>query len=138
MTLFLTYVHTSIIFISCSLNLKFVIVLVVVGVMENFLKRSRPSHEQGSSSQHVSCNLEELPSDPGKRPKMSTYHPNDQEKIRRKYAMKIVKSRLRNQMGDELMNDCLVTYTERDVVDKIDDELIIQRFQYIQPRRGHL
>ena len=41
-------------------------------------------------------------------------------------------------MGDELMNDCLVTYTERDVVDKIDDELIIQRFQYIQPRRGHL
>jgi len=26
------------------------------------------------------------------------------------------------------MNDCLVTYIERDVVDNIDDELIIQRF----------
>ena len=53
-------------------------------------------------------------------------------------AMKIVKSRLRNQMGDEWMNDCLVTYIERDVADKIDDELIIQRFQNMQPRRGHL
>jgi len=53
-------------------------------------------------------------------------------------AMKIVKSRLRNQMGDEWMNDCLVTYIERDLADKIDDELIIQRFQNMQPRRGHL
>jgi len=69
---------------------------------------------------------------------MSTYHPNDQEKIRRKYDMKIVKSRLRNQMGDEWMNDCLVTYIERDVADKIDDEFIIQRFQNMQPRMGHL
>lgn len=41
-------------------------------------------------------------------------------------AMKIVKSRLRNRMGDDWMNDCLVTYIERDVADKIDDELIIQ------------
>jgi len=63
-------------------------VLVVVGVMENFLKRKLPSHEQGSSSQHVSCNLEELPSDLGKRPKMSTYHPNDQEIIRRAYLQR--------------------------------------------------
>ncbi|XP_024634822.2 zinc finger MYM-type protein 1-like [Medicago truncatula] len=53
-------------------------------------------------------------------------------------AMKIVKSRLRNRMGDDWMNDCLVTYIERDVADKIDDELIIQRFQKIAPRRGHL
>jgi len=42
--------------------------------------------------------------------------------------MKIVKTRLRNKMGDDWMNDCLVTYIERDMADKIDDELIIQRF----------
>jgi hypothetical protein len=53
-------------------------------------------------------------------------------------AMKIVKSKLRNRMGDDWMNDCLVTYIERDVADKIDDELIIQRFQNMAPRRGHL
>jgi len=43
-------------------------------------------------------------------------------------TMKIVKTRLLNKMGDDWMNDCLVTYIERDVSDKIDDELIIQRF----------
>ena len=53
-------------------------------------------------------------------------------------AMKIEKSRLRNQMGDNWINDCLVTYIERDMADKIDDELIIQRFQNMKPRRGHL
>ena len=44
------------------------------------------------------------------------------------FTMKIVKTRLRNKMGDDWMNDCLVTYIERDMADKIDDELIIQRF----------
>jgi membrane-anchored glycerophosphoryl diester phosphodiesterase (GDPDase) len=34
-------------------------------------------------------------------------------------AMKIVKSRLCNQMGDDWMNDCLVTYIERDVWTKL-------------------
>ena len=62
--------------------------LVVVGVMENFLKRKLSSLEQGSSSQHVSCNLEELPLDPEKRPKMSTYHPTDQEIIRQTYLQR--------------------------------------------------
>jgi hypothetical protein len=43
-------------------------------------------------------------------------------------AMKIVKSRLCDRMGDEWMNDCLVTYIERHIMKDIDDELIIQRF----------
>jgi hypothetical protein len=51
--------------------------------MEIFFKRKLPSNEQATSSfQHVQLNLEELPSDPGKRLKMSSYHPNDQEIIR--------------------------------------------------------
>jgi hypothetical protein len=52
--------------------------------MEKFFKRKVSPNEQGSSSneqgisfqQHDQFNLEDLPSDPGKRPKISTYHPN--------------------------------------------------------------
>ncbi|XP_058783530.1 uncharacterized protein LOC131658224 [Vicia villosa] len=54
------------------------------------------------------------------------------------FAMKILKTRLRNRIGDELMNNCLVTYIEKDVFSKIDNELIIQRFQNLRPRRGQL
>ena len=43
-------------------------------------------------------------------------------------AMKFIKNRLRNRMGDQWMNDCLVTYIEKDVFDNIDNEIIIQRF----------
>ncbi|KAH7681549.1 Ribonuclease H-like protein [Dioscorea alata] len=53
-------------------------------------------------------------------------------------AMKIVKNRLRNRMGDNLMNDCLVTYIERDIFNNIDNETIIQRFQNMKSRRGQL
>ncbi|XP_057440073.1 uncharacterized protein LOC130731930, partial [Lotus japonicus] len=64
-------------------------------VMDKFLvKRARSSSEQcGSSSSqqqppHVEVNLNELPSDPGLRPRITTYHPNDQDKIRRAYLQK--------------------------------------------------
>ncbi|XP_016172802.1 zinc finger MYM-type protein 1-like [Arachis ipaensis] len=35
-------------------------------------------------------------------------------------AMNIIKSRLRNRMGDEFLNDCLVTYIEREAFDLIE------------------
>ena len=50
-------------------------------------------------------------------------------------AMNIIKSRLRNRMGDEFLNDCLVTYIERETFDCIDNEKIIQSFQNMKPRR---
>ncbi|CAJ2666028.1 unnamed protein product [Trifolium pratense] len=53
-------------------------------------------------------------------------------------VMTIVKTRLRNRMGDKWMNDCLVTYIESDVLEQIDDEPIIQRFQNMDSRKGHL
>ncbi|CAK8576821.1 unnamed protein product [Lathyrus sativus] len=53
-------------------------------------------------------------------------------------AMKIVKTRLRNRMGDEWMNGCLVTYIESDVLKYIDNEQIIQRFQNMKSRKGQL
>ncbi|CAK8576822.1 unnamed protein product [Lathyrus sativus] len=52
--------------------------------------------------------------------------------------MKIVKTRLRNRMGDEWMNGCLVTYIESDVLKYIDNEQIIQRFQNMKSRKGQL
>ena len=40
-------------------------------------------------------------------------------------AMKFIKNSLRNRMGDELMNDCLMTYIEKDIFDSIDNDSII-------------
>jgi hypothetical protein len=40
-------------------------------------------------------------------------------------AMNIVKNRLRNRMGDQWMNDCLVMYIEKDIFKTINNEKII-------------
>jgi len=53
-------------------------------------------------------------------------------------AMHIIKSRLRNRMGDKWMNDSLVVYIEKDIFDKIDNEAIIKRFQNMKTRREQL
>jgi hypothetical protein len=50
-------------------------------------------------------------------------------------AMKYIKNLLRNRMGDQWMNDCLVTYIESDVFDSIDNEAIMQRYQAMKTRR---
>ena len=51
---------------------------------------------------------------------------------------KIIKTQLRKRLGDDLMNDCLVTYIEKDIFETIDNEDVIQRFQNMKPRRGLL
>ena len=53
-------------------------------------------------------------------------------------AMHIVKSRLRNRIGDKWMNDSLVVYIEKDIFDKIDNEAIMKRFQNMKTRREQL
>jgi hypothetical protein len=53
-------------------------------------------------------------------------------------AMKYVKNGLRNRMGDEWLNDCLVTYIESDIFDNVDTEKIIEHFQNMKPRKGQL
>lgn len=53
-------------------------------------------------------------------------------------AMKYIKSNLRNRMGDQLMNDCLVPYIESDIFNTVDNEAIMQRFQNMKSRRGLL
>ena len=44
-------------------------------------------------------------------------------------TMNIIKNRLRNQIGDQWMNDCLVTYNEKDIFKTIKCEEIMQRFK---------
>ncbi|KAJ0975429.1 hypothetical protein J5N97_017394 [Dioscorea zingiberensis] len=53
-------------------------------------------------------------------------------------AMKIVKNRLRNRMGDSWMNDCLITYIEKEIFCSIDNEKILHRFQTMKTRREQL
>ncbi|XP_042441321.1 uncharacterized protein LOC122026657 [Zingiber officinale] len=50
-------------------------------------------------------------------------------------AMNIVKTDLRNRIGDEWMNDSLVVYIEKDVFNTVDNEPILQRFQNMESRR---
>jgi hypothetical protein len=50
-------------------------------------------------------------------------------------AMKYIKNILRNRMGDQWINDCLVTYIESDVFDSIDNEDIMQRYQTMKTRK---
>ena len=49
-------------------------------------------------------------------------------------VMNIIKYRLRNQIGDQWMNDCLVTYIEKDIFKTIKREEIMQRFQNMKNR----
>ena len=49
-------------------------------------------------------------------------------------TMYIIKNRLRNQIGDQWMNDCLVTYIEKDIFKTIKCEEIMQRFQNMKNR----
>ena len=53
-------------------------------------------------------------------------------------AMKLVKNRLRNRMCDSWMNDCLITYVERDIFDSVENEKILQFYQNMRPRREQL
>ncbi|KAJ0971407.1 hypothetical protein J5N97_019366 [Dioscorea zingiberensis] len=53
-------------------------------------------------------------------------------------AMKIVKTRLRNRVGDQFLADCLVPYIEKDIFDCIDNETIIHCFQNMKTRRCQL
>ena len=49
-------------------------------------------------------------------------------------TMNIIKNQLRNQIEDQWMNDCLVTYIEKYIFKTIKCEEIMQRFQNIKNR----
>ncbi|XP_021775091.1 uncharacterized protein LOC110738954 [Chenopodium quinoa] len=53
-------------------------------------------------------------------------------------SMNYVKNKLRNSMGDQFLNDCLVTFIERNIFLEISDDDIMKRFQEIKTRREQL
>ncbi|PKU82549.1 hypothetical protein MA16_Dca026094 [Dendrobium catenatum] len=53
-------------------------------------------------------------------------------------TMNIIKNPLRNRMGDSWMNDCLLTYIEKDIFNSVDNDLIVQRFKKMKTRREKL
>jgi hypothetical protein len=53
-------------------------------------------------------------------------------------AMKIIKSDLRNKIGDDWLNDLMICYVEKEIFAQIDDKKIMLRFHAYSNRRGHL
>ncbi|XP_023729570.1 uncharacterized protein LOC111877281 [Lactuca sativa] len=53
-------------------------------------------------------------------------------------GMKLIKNNLRNKMSDQFMNDCLVSYIEKDVLDSISNDIIIDFFRKMSTRREQL
>ena len=53
-------------------------------------------------------------------------------------AMKIMKTSLRNKMGDQWLSDSMLVYIERYVFVFIDNEPIMRRFHDMKPRRQQL
>ncbi|XP_071713304.1 uncharacterized protein [Rutidosis leptorrhynchoides] len=51
-------------------------------------------------------------------------------------AMKIVKSNLRNRIGEEFLNACVICVVEREALAKVKDEDVLQRFQNMRLHRG--
>ena len=50
-------------------------------------------------------------------------------------AMNHVKNKLTNNMGEQYLNDCLVTYIEREFFLQVSDDAVINRFQNMKERR---
>ena len=53
-------------------------------------------------------------------------------------AMNIIKSDLRNKIGDDWLNDLMICYVEKEIFAKIDDKRVMLRFHSFKNRRGHL
>ena len=52
--------------------------------------------------------------------------------------MKLVKTRLRNKMGDDFLRDCLVIYIEKEIAMEFKTDTLIDDFNAIKTRRVRL
>ena len=50
-------------------------------------------------------------------------------------GMDFVKTKRRNKMSDTLLDDCLVTFMERDILKDVDEDDVIKTFMAIRNRR---
>jgi hypothetical protein len=52
-------------------------------------------------------------------------------------AMSLVKNHLRNRMTKNLLNDCLVTFIERDIFSNVSEDDIIHLFMAMKKRKSN-
>ncbi|XP_023747169.1 uncharacterized protein LOC111895313 [Lactuca sativa] len=52
--------------------------------------------------------------------------------------MKLLKTDLRNKIGDEFLNDALLCYVETEALVKVENEKLMERFQKMCARRGQI
>ncbi|XP_076902398.1 uncharacterized protein LOC143557141 [Bidens hawaiensis] len=52
--------------------------------------------------------------------------------------LKLIKTDLRNRMGDDYLNNALVCAVERETFDKVTEDDVMARFQAIKCRRGEI
>ena len=50
-------------------------------------------------------------------------------------AMKLVKTAARNRIGDQFLSDCMVCFVEKELLDSVSNEKVIERFQKMNERR---
>lgn len=50
-------------------------------------------------------------------------------------SMDFVKTKRRNKMSDDLLDDCLVTFIERDILEDVDEDDVVNTFMAIRKRR---
>ena len=50
-------------------------------------------------------------------------------------SMRLVKNKLRNSMGDDLLNHCLVTFVERELFLKVSEDDIVEAFMAMRRRK---
>ncbi|GJV49000.1 zinc finger MYM-type protein 1-like protein [Tanacetum coccineum] len=50
-------------------------------------------------------------------------------------CMNFVKNKLRNSIGNQMLNDSLVTFIEKEIFSTISDDDIVNRFQNMSPRK---
>ena len=53
-------------------------------------------------------------------------------------GMHLVKTRLRNRIRDQWLNDSLIIYVEKEIFYCIDNEVIIDRFDKLKTRHGNM
>ena len=53
-------------------------------------------------------------------------------------AMKIVKTSLRNRISDQFLNDCVICFVEKELFEKITNEIVVKRFQTMESRMINL
>ncbi|KAL0730532.1 hypothetical protein Bca4012_026625 [Brassica carinata] len=72
---------------------------------------------------------------------IDSFHGFDKEKLMRLAKLYpddfsyVVKTAARNRIGDQFLSDCMVCFIEKELLESVSNEKVIQRFQMMNKRR---